>query len=50
MNRQGDNAPFNGLEDTLSFNTEKTEVIGYRFRELKEWLYQLIDLQIKSLE
>lgn len=50
MNRQGDNAPYNGLEDTLSFNTEKAEAIGYRFRELKEWLYPLIDLRIKSLE
>jgi hypothetical protein len=50
MNRQGDNAPYNGLEDTFSFNTEKAEAIGYRFRELKEWLYPLIDLRIKSLE
>ena len=50
LNRQGDNAPYNGLEDTLSFNTEKAEAIGYRFRELKEWLYPLIDLRIKSLE
>lgn len=50
INRQGDNAPYNGFEDTLSLNTEKAEAIGYRFRELKEWLYQLIDLRIKSLE
>ena len=34
----------------LGLNTEKAEAIGYRFRELKEWLYPLIDLRIKSLE
>ena len=50
LSQQGDNAPYNGLEDTLSFNTEKAESIGYRFRELKDWLYPLIGIRIKNLE
>ena len=45
ISQTGDNAPYNGIEDTLSFSTEKAESIGYRFRELKEWLYPLIDFR-----
>jgi nucleoside-diphosphate-sugar epimerase len=45
ISQTGDNAPYNGIEDTLSFSTEKAESIGYRFRELKEWLYPLIDFK-----
>ncbi len=47
---QGDEAPYNGVEDILSFNTKKAQSIGYRFQELKDWLYPLIDNRIKSLE
>ena len=43
ISSQGDDAPYNGLEDTLSFNTKKAESTGYRFRELNDWLYPLID-------
>lgn len=28
---------------------KKAESIGYRFRELNEWLYQLIDSRIKDI-
>ena len=50
IRQQGDDAPYNGIEDTLSFSTEKAESTGYRFRELNEWLYPLIDARIKALE
>ena len=43
---QGDIAPYNGLEDTLSFNTKKAQSIGYKFRELNDWLYPLMDIRI----
>ena len=49
INKQGEDAPYNGLEDTLSFSTEKAELTGYRFRELKEWLYPLIDVKTTTL-
>ena len=48
IDRQGDDAPYNGIEDTLSFCTDKAESIGYKFRELKEWLYPLIDTRTKA--
>ncbi len=49
INKQGDDAPYNGIEDTLSFNTEKAESIGYRFYNLKEWLYPLIDAKTATV-
>ena len=49
ISQQGDDAPYNGIEDTLSFSTEKAESTGYRFRELNEWLYPLIDARIKDI-
>ena len=49
ISQQGDDAPYNGIEDILSFNTEKAESTGYRFRELNEWLYPLINARIKTL-
>ncbi len=39
----GDAAPYNGLTDTLSFNTGKARGIGYEFSNLDSWIYGLID-------
>ena len=49
ISQQGDNAPYNGFEDTFSLNTDKAEATGYRFRETKDWLYPLLDARIKTI-
>ena len=46
---KGDAAPYNGLTDTLSFNTEKARKAGYIFSDLDSWIYKLIDYVINSL-
>ena len=43
LNADGDAAPYNGLTDTLSFNTEKARSLGYTFSDLDSWIYGLID-------
>ncbi|MBQ6415214.1 MAG: NAD-dependent epimerase/dehydratase family protein [Butyrivibrio sp.] len=43
LDADGDAAPYNGLTDTLSFNTEKANGIGYTFSDLGSWIYGLID-------
>ena len=45
----GDEAPYNGLTDTDSYNTDKAEATGYRFTPYEEWLYQLIDRRLEAL-
>ncbi|SEM13022.1 MULTISPECIES: NAD-dependent epimerase/dehydratase family protein [unclassified Butyrivibrio] len=49
ISEQGDAAPYNGLENTRSFSTEKAESTGYGFRELGDWLYPLMDERIRKL-
>ncbi|WP_026522152.1 NAD-dependent epimerase/dehydratase family protein [Butyrivibrio sp. VCB2001] len=44
----GDAAPYNGLTDTLSFNTEKARGIGYTFSNLDSWIYGLIDYYVEA--
>lgn len=44
LDASGDAAPYNGLTDTLSFNTDKARSIGYTFSDLSSWIYGLIDL------
>ena len=46
----GDAAPYNGARDVYSFNTDKAEATGYKFRELKDWLYPLLEVRIKALK
>ena len=43
LDADGDAAPYNGLTDTLSFDTEKARCIGYAFSDLSSWIYGLID-------
>ncbi len=45
IDKEGDVAPYNG-EPEYSINTEKTNALGFRFSELKDWLYELLDYYI----
>jgi len=42
---KGDVAPYNG-EPAYSINTDKAEALGFRFTNLKDWIYDLIDYYI----
>lgn len=44
----GEPMPYNG-ETEYSINTDKAESLGFRFTELKEWIFNLIDYYIASL-
>ena len=41
----GDNAPYNG-EPEYGINTEKAENLGYKFSNLKDWIFDLLDYYI----
>ena len=43
----GDEAPYNGLKDTMSFSIKKAESAGYIFRKAEDWLYPLLDSRIQ---
>ena len=47
LSEDGDKAPFNGMPDNESYNTEKAEKLGYRFSDLNDWIYELLDHYIK---
>lgn len=38
----GDAAPYNG-EPEYSINTEKAEALGFKFSDLKDWIFDLLD-------
>ena len=42
LDEDGDAAPYNG-EPEYSINTEKAEALGFRFSELNDWIYELLD-------
>ena len=44
----GDNAPYNS-EPEYSINTEKAENLGYKFSNLKDWIFDLLDNYIREL-
>ena len=44
----GDNAPYNG-EPEYSINTEKAENLGYKFSNLKDWIFDLLDYNIRKV-
>ena len=48
LEEDGEAAPFNGLKDTLSFNTERAKETGYVFSDLDSWIYKLIDFEINT--
>lgn len=45
----GEIAPYNG-EPEYSINVDKAEGLGYRFTELRDWIYDLIDHYIESVK
>lgn len=42
----GDEAPYNGLENDMSFDTQKARELGFEFSELSDWIYRLMDYEI----
>ncbi len=49
LDENGDAAPFNGLTDSLTFNTEKAKKAGFVFFDLDSWIYKLIDYEIRRI-
>ena len=47
ISEQGEEAPYNGVMD-YSINTEKAEVLGFRFSHIKDWIYDLLDYYIEQ--
>ena len=45
----GEAAPYND-EPEYSICTDKAKSLGYRFTELKEWIYELLDYYIQVAE
>ena len=43
LSAEGEPAPYNG-EPPYSINTKKAERLGYAFTELKDWIYELLDV------
>jgi len=48
LSENGERAPYNG-EPEYSINTKKAEKLGYKFSNLKDWIYGLLDYYIESL-
>ena len=46
IDKNGDAAPYNG-EPEYSINTDKEKELGYRFSELHDWIYELLDYYIE---
>lgn len=49
INENGENAPYNG-EPEYSINTEKAEMLGFCFADLKAWIFDLIDYYINTVK
>lgn len=45
ISKDGEPSPYNGEPD-YSINTEKAESLGFRFTDLKDWIYDLLDYYI----
>ena len=48
LSPSGDPAPYNG-EPSYSINTNRAKELGFRFSELPEWIYRLLDNYIESV-
>ena len=44
----GDSAPYNGKPE-YSINTEKAENLGYKFSDLDDWIFDLLDHYIRKI-
>ena len=49
ISNMGENAPYNG-EPEYSINTDKAEKLGFRFSNLKDWIYDLLDYYIELVK
>lgn len=49
ISEEGEDAPYNG-EPEYSINTDKAENLGFRFSELKDWIFKLLDYYIASVK
>lgn len=45
----GEIAPYNG-ETEYSINTEKAEALGYKFSNVKDWIFDLLDFYIDKMK
>ena len=48
--KDGDVAPYNGLENDMSLDTQKARALGFEFSELGDWIYELMDYEIDMVE
>ena len=48
ISTEGEEAPYNG-EVEYSINTERAEKLGYRFSNLKDWIYELVDYYMEQV-
>lgn len=49
IDRSGEAAPYNE-ESEYSINTEKAKALGFKFSSLRDWIYELLDYYIQSVE
>ena len=49
MDKEGDASPYNG-EPEYSINTDKANALGFKFLELKDWIYELLDYYIQLVK
>lgn len=49
LDKEGEKAPYNG-EPEYSINTDRAKALGFHFTILKEWIYELLDYYIQSLQ
>ena len=48
ISNDGDEAPYNG-EPEYSINTDQAKKLGYRFSTLKDWIFELLDHYIETI-
>lgn len=48
ISNSGDDAPYNG-EPEYSINTDKAQALGFRFTDLQDWIYELVDFYIEQV-
>lgn len=49
ITEEGENAPYNG-EPEYSINADKAKSLGFQFSVLQDWIYELLDYYIQSVE
>lgn len=48
LSEEGDLAPYNGQVE-YSINVQKAEALGYEFKYVRDWIYELLDSYILSM-